>query len=415
MTLIASGVFKKVFLKRQTAQGAQAPAGPASSARNVRRVTSTFDLAKASYQSNEVNESQQVRDMRHGVKSTAGTLSGELSVGGYQQPLESVLRQVSQAGVTTAALTTIAAATTGDRTGTFTRTGGSFLADGFKIGDVIRSTGWATTAAVMNTRNFMIIGLTATVMTVMSLGKAGQVVTKAAGDPVVIAVPGRKTWTPQTGQTRDYYTLEHWFGDVAKSEVFPDLVFTAANIGLPPSGLATIELPGMGIDMQTPAAQYFTSPAPSPTGAILAAVNGLIIVNGVAVGLITGLNINIAGNYAYPDANGVVGQDTHVDIVPGVLTVTGQATVLFTDATLRDMFINESEVSIAVALTASADINAEFAAFVMSRVKFSGSTKDDTPTGITLTMPFQALENVNGGAALANLQTTLSIQDSLWV
>lgn len=415
MTLIASSVFKKVILKRQTAQGVQAPAGPAGSSRNVRRVTSTFDLAKAMYQSAEVNESQQVRDARHGVRSTAGTLTGELSVGGYQQPLESILRQNSLAGATSGALTTIAAASTGDRTGTFTRSAGSFLTDGFKVGDVVRSSGWATTAAAMNTRNFMITALTATVMTVISVGKAGQVIAKAAGDSVTITVPGRKTWTPQTGQTRDYYTLEHFFADIGKSELFPDLVFTAANISLPPSGLATIELPGMGIDSPPSTAQYFTTPAASPTGAILAAVNGVIIVNGLAVGLITGLTLNIAGNHAYADQNGVVGQDTHVDVVPGVLTVTGQATVLFTDTVLRDMFVNETECSIAVALTGSGDINSEFMAFVMSRVKFSGSTKDDVATGITMTMPFQALENVNGGAALANLQTTLSVQDSLWV
>jgi len=415
MTLIASGVFKKVFLKRQTAQGVQAPAGAAGTARSIRRVTSTFDLVKASYQSNEVNESQQVRDMRHGVKSVAGTINGELSVGSYQQPLESILRQNAVAGSTTGAIATIAAATTGDRIGTFTRSAGSFLADGFKVGDVVRSSGWTTTALGMNTRNFIITALTATVMTVMSVGKLGQVITKVAGDNVTIVVPGRKSWTPQTGHTRDYYTLEHWFADVAKSELFNDVVFTAANISLPPSGLATIELPGMGVDSPASAAQYFTAPAAAPVGAALAAVNGVIIVAGVAVGLITGLNINIAGNHAYADPNGVVGQDVHVDIAPGVLTVTGQATVLFADNTLRDMFLNESEVSIAVALTATGDINAEFVSFVMSRVKFSGSTKDDVPTGITLTMPFQALENVNGGAALANLQTTLSVQDSLWV
>lgn len=415
MTLIASGTFKKLAMKRQVAQGTIAAPGVAGSSRYVRRVTSTMDITKATYQSAEVNESQQVRDFRHGVGATGGTLNGELSVGGYQIPLEGVLRQLAVAGPTTGAVATTAAASTGGRTGTFTRGAGSYLTDGFKIGDIVRPSGFTTTGVNNNGRNFMITALTALVMTVISVGKTGVVAAKAAGDPVVIVAPGKKIWTPQTGHLRDYVTLEHWHSDIAQSEVFSDVVFTGANIGLPASGMATIELPAMGIDWLTGNLQYFTTPAASPTGAILAAVNGLLIVNGAVVALLTGLTINIAGGHAYPDPNGVVGENRHVDITPGVLGVSGQATVLFTDAVLRDKFLNEEECSIMAVMTADNTPGAEFACAVMSRVKFGGAGKDDVPTGISLTMPFTALENVNGGAALANLQTTLSYQDSLFV
>lgn len=412
---IASGTFKKLAIKRQPAFGTVAPAGPASSARYVRRVTSNLNLTKANYESAEVNESQQVRDSRHGVKATGGTLNGELSVGGYQLPFESVLRQVAVAGSTTGPVVTIAAATTGARTGTFTRSAGSYLTDGFKIGDVVRASGFATTGVPNNGNNFMITALTATVMTVISILKTGNVAAKAAGDSVTIAVVGRKTWTPQSGQSNDFYSVEHWHADIAQSELFVDTVFTGANIAMPPSGMATVEFPMMGIDMTPGVAQYFTNPAASPTGAILAAVNGLLIIDGVTVGLLTGLTINVVGGHAYPDQNGVVGQDTHAGISPGVLRVTGQATVLFTDGVMRDKFVNEVECSIVAVMTAGNTPGAEFTAFTMSRVKFSGSDKDDVATGITLTMPFTALENVNGGAALPNLATTLSIQDSLFV
>lgn len=416
---IATGTFKKLAMKRQAGKGVIAPPGAAGSSRYVRRVTSTLDLTKATYQSNEVNESQQVRDMRHGVKSTGGTLTGELSVGGYQVPLEGVLRKLAVAGSTTGAIATIAAATTGGRTGTFTRTAGSYLADGFKVGDVVRPSGFTTTGVANNGRNYLITALTATVMTVISVGENGLVGAKAAGDNVTILVPGRKIWVPETAQVRDYVTVEHWHSNIGVSEVFPDVVFTGANIGLPPSGMATIELPMMGLDMNPAGvpgnAQYFTAPAASPTGGILAAVNGLLIIDGVVVGLLTGLTINIAGNHAYPDQNGVVGSNLHADISPGVLNVTGQATVLFQDAVLRDKFINETECSIVAVLTADGTPGAEFEAYVMSRVKFGGAGKDDTPTGITLTMPFTALENMAGGAALPNLQTTISVQDSLFV
>lgn len=416
---IATGVFKKLAMKRQASKGVIAPPGAGGSSRYYRRVTSTLDLTKASYQSNEVNESQQVRDMRHGVKSTAGTLTGELSVGGYQLPLEGVLRKLAVAGVTSGPLSVVTAASTGARTGTFTRSGGtSWLTDGFKIGDVVRVSGFTTTGVPNNGQNYLVTAVTSNILTVIAVNPNGSVAAKASGDNVTFTVPGRKIWVPDTGQIRDFVTVEHWHSDIAQTEVFPDIVFTGANISLPPSGMATIELPMMGIDMNpvgvTPNVQYFTAPAASPTGAILAAVNGLLIIDGQVVGLLTGLTINIAGNNSYPDQNGVVGSNLHADIAPGVLGVSGQATVLFENAVLRDKFVNEEECSIVAVLTANNTLGSDFAAFVMSRVKFSGATKDDTPTGITLTMPFTALENMAGGAALANLQTTISIQDSMF-
>lgn len=412
MSGIATGVFKKLSFKKQTALKTKAPAGAGGTARYMRRVTSTLDLAKASYQSQEINESQQVRDMRHGVRSVPGTINGELSVGGYQRPMESVLRQVAQNAATSGALTTVAAAAVGTDGGTFTRTGGDFIADGFKIGRVVRASGFAAPALDNNDHNFMIVDLTATVMTVISLDKR-PVVVRAAGDNVTIAEIGKKTWVPQSGHTRDYYTIEHWFSDVGTSEQFVDCVFTGFTATLPPTGMATISLPVMGLDMQTGNAEYFTAPQASPTGPIVAAVNGLLIVNGQRAGLVTGITIVVGGNYTAP--GGVVGENVDPDILPGVLTVTGQITVLFADTIMRDLFINEEEGMIALALTGDNRPNSEFVSFVMSRVKYSGSTKDDQQQGLSLTMPYQALEDIDGGAGTPNVATSISIQDSMWI
>lgn len=407
---IATGVFKKLSLKKQTALNTKAPAGGAGTAQYMRRVTSTLDLSKATYTSAEILASQQRRDFRHGVKSIGGSISGELSVGGYQKPFESIMRQVVQPAAVTNAQTTVAAASTGTFTGTFTRSAGSFITDGFKIGDVVNWSGWATTGVPNNAHNMIITALTATVMTVYTLDGVA-IGAKAAGDSVTCALVGKKTWVPQSNHTRDYYTIEHFFSDIAQSEQFTDCVFTGATITLPPTGMATVELPVMGLDMQTGAAEYFTSPAAAPTGGILAAVNGALLIAGVSVATITGMTITINGNYTKP--GGVVGANVDPDIFAGVVEVSGQVTVLFQNATYRDMFINETEAAIAVALTATNAPNSGFTSFVMSRVKFGGATKDDGTAGLTLTVPFTALENVSGSAV--DLATTISMQDSAFV
>lgn len=408
---ISTGVFKKLAIKRQAALKTKAPAGAAGSAQYQRRVTSTLDLTKQTYESQEILDSQQVQDVRHGVRAVSGTLSGELSVGGYQKPIESVLRQNAQVAATTGAIATITAASTGTNTGTLTRVGGSFLADGFKIGDVVRGAGWVAPALANNAHNFLITNLTALIMTVITLDGTA-VIAKAAGDNVTLSVVGKKTWTPTAGHTRDYYTIEHWHADIGQSEQFVDCMFTGFTANLPPTGMATIEFPIMGLNMDTGVAEYFTNPAAAPVGGILAAVNGVLLINGAVAGIVTGLSIVVAGQHSA--VGGVVGSNVDPDIYTGVLKVTGNVTVLFQDAVMRDLFLNETESNIALALTENNLPNAGFVAFVMSRVKYTGATKNDGQTGLTLTMPYQALQNVSAtaGNGQPNLSTTLSVQDS---
>lgn len=412
MVAIATGIFKKLSFKKQSGLGVKSPAGGAGTASYARRVTSTIDFKRTNFKSKEILTTQQVRDMRLGVKSVSGTISGELTVGGYQQFMESVMRQISQTVVTSGALTTVTAASTGTATGTFTRSAGSFLTDGFKIGDVVSQTGWTTTATANNTHFFLITALTATVMTVQSLDGTA-VVAKAAGDSVITVQAGKKTWVPQTGHTRDYYTIEHWHSDIAQSEQYTDCIIGEMDVKIPATAIADVQFPIMGLNMGTGTAEYFTTPAAIPTGGSLAGVNGIILVNGAAVGVVTAFEFKAKGNNTM--IGGVVGATVDPDIYIGPLEVEGSATILFTDGTNRDIFLAETEISIVAVLTANNTANSPFTCFVFPRIKFTNSDKSDGPTGIVQTMGFMALENVNGGAAVSSLATTMSIQDSAFV
>ena len=405
---IAVGVKKTLAFKKQSALGTIATGG-AATGQYLRRVTSTIDLSKNTITSKEILPSQQRRDFRHGVKSVGGTISGELSVGGYQSFFESLLRQTVQTAATTGALTNITAAVTSGAAGTFTRAAGSYFTDGFKIGDVMQWTGWATTGVPNNTHNFLITNLTATVMTVLALDGVA-VGAKASGDSVTGTLVGKKTWIPSTGHTRDYYTIEHFYSDVTLSEVFTDCVVTSAKVSLSPSDMAKVDWGIMGLNMTTAGAAYFTSPTAPSTGAITAGVNGALIIGGVVVAYVSSLSLDIEGSYTAP--GGVVGATVDPDIFPGGLDVSGQMTLFFVDATYRDIFVNETETSATIVLTGNNTATSPVISITMSRIKFGGATKDDGEKGILLTVPFTALENINGGAAAANLQTTISIQDS---
>ena len=113
----------------------------------------------------------------------------------------------------------------------------------------------------------------------------------------------------------------------------------------------------MGRDMETGSwccGATFMAPSDVTGTGILAAVNGLIRVQGVNQGVITGAQVNI--NLS-PELPAVVGQNFIPEIFLGRTQVSGQLTALFEDLTLVNYFRNETEISVLLdPLVSSADV-----------------------------------------------------------
>lgn len=397
----ASNIFKFVALKREVTYGT-APA--AASAQLLRRVQSTIDLSKDTYESNEVRTDFQKSDFRHGVRRVKGSVQGELSPKTYADVLSAMLKRDFSAGASASGVS-VTIAGTGPYT--VTRGAGSFLTDGFKIGDVIRLTVGALNAANIN-KNLLITALTATVATCIVLNGSAMV----AEGPIVtttVAVQGKKTWIPATGHTDISYSLEHWFSDISVSEVFTGIKFSKAAINLPPTGMATIQLDATGKDVTPTGVRYFTAPTAVPTFGVMAAVNGFLTINGTQQVVVTGLSLSIDAMFG---GDPVVGSNTVPNQFPGPVSVSGSFSAQLTDGTLRDLFINETESSLYVALTADNTATSDVIVFQLSRIKVGGASKSDGSAGIIQTFPFQALLNNAGGAGASTEATTISIQDS---
>ena len=398
----AAGVFKQLTYKQEVSYGLK-PA--AATAQSLRRVTSDLSLTKQTYQSNEIRTDQQVQDFRHGVRSVDGTIAGELSPGTYADFIDAALRRVRTTGATAGTMSvTIAGA---GPTYTVTRAAGSYLTDGFKRGDVVRLSVGVLNAANIN-KNLLIVTLTATIATVRVLNGVAMV----AEGPIAsttMTVIGKKTFAPTSGHIDRSFSIEHWFADVAQSEVYTGCQPTKIDISLPPTGLATISIPMMGKDVETSTSQYFTSPTAATVTGLTASVNGDILVGGVAVATLTGLTLSIQSNRS---GDPVVGSNTIPTRFPGRILVSGQATAYFEDAVLRDAFLTETEIEIMVVLTTDETATSNFISFVLPRCKLGGNSKSDGEGGIVQTIPFQALLPTTGGAGIANELTTISVQDS---
>jgi hypothetical protein len=401
---VAQGIQKLTILKQQTGLGVPA-AG--SGGQVLRRKTSIGKKARATYVNDEIVQHQQSTGVNLGTASTDWAFDGLLSPGTYATPLQSLLRKVFTA-TTPIASASITVAGSGPSY-TVTRAAGSFLTDGVKIGDVIALTAGTFNASNLN-NNLVVTGLTALVANVVTLNSSALV----AEGPIAAAtvtVRGKKALAPLTGHTDTLFTVEEWYADISRSELFPDLRIGQADIGLPASGNSTIKLASMGLGVRTRgAAQVLTTPTAATTTPVLTAVRGIVLANGVAQPGITSISVTIKANL---NAIGpVVGSNFNPDMSRGRIEVSGTFSALFDSATLGLLYDAETVTSLVAIMAADTTNNSDFVAINLSALKLTGDDPSDGETAIMRTYPFVAQINAAGGAALASDQTIITIQDS---
>ena len=404
MPTIAAGINKQLrYAKEVTWNVAPAAAG---TSQLLRRVSMDIDVEKDTYASAELRPDFQLADFRHGIRKSKGTLKGELSPKTFADFFAAALRRDFTAGVSIAgASITIAGAAP---SWTLTRAAGSYLTDGFKVGDVIMLSVGVFNAANIS-KNLIITALTATVATVSTLN-GSALVNEGPIASATVSVVGKKTFTPASGQVDRSFSFEYWFSDTLLDELYTGVKINKINVNLPATGMATVDFDLMGPGSMAPGvAAYFTVPTAATSTGVVAAVNGLLYVNGLPISTCTQLQFTIDGQYS---GDPVVGSNTMPAIFPGRVVVTGSFSAYFDSATFRDAFLNESVLSIVSTLTCDNTASSQFINFVLPALKLSDAQRTDGDKGILVQAKFQALYNVNGGAGTSSEQTTLSIQDS---
>lgn len=399
MATIATGINNKVAYKKETTWG-ELPAN--TGAKYLRRVSADFNLTKETYQSEEMRTDYQVADFRHGVRRAEGSLNGEFSAGSYADFFAAAVRKDFAAVTLPTASVTV---TTTSGTYKLVRTTGSFITDGWKVGMVVRCAGLTTVAD--NSKNLVVAAVSALDVTVVPLDGSALTAQGTAAS-ATFTVPGKVTYAPLSGHTDNSFTVEQWFSDIAQSEVYTGMKINSVGVSIPATGMTTVDFSFMGKDLtKTGTTQYFTSPTAAGITGIFAGVNGVVLYNGVKVAVITDASVNI--NSDMTDAV-VLGSNSIADVFEGRVTVDGSMSVYFQDATFRDVFNDEVEVSIVFALTANNAKDSDFATISLPRVKLGSFTKADSMDGVIASCDFTAL--LQGTNTSGKETTTVMIQDS---
>lgn len=397
----AQGIFKRVAYKEETTWGELAGT---TGAKELRRITADFNLTKDAYSSEELNTRRQISDLRHGVRQADGTLNGELSPGSYADFIAAALGR-DFAAVTGVASAEVTIAASGANF-TITRTAGDYLADGILVGQVVRMTGAGLNAANVG-NNLLVISVTTTVLTVQVLSST-TLIAEGPITPVAIAPIGKTTFVPESGHVVPSYTVEQWYDDINQSEVFTGLKVGAWNVSLPATGLVTTDFAFMGKDLtQTGTSEYFTTPTAASTTGLFASVQGALLVNGSSAACVTDASFGVAIGQEVANC---VGSNSVSEIFSGRIEVTGSLSAYFSDATMRDYFDDETEVTLVLALTTSEAKNADVMTVVMPRVKLNSAAVSDAELGLVQSIDFQALYKPTNTTGLVT--STIMVQDS---
>jgi len=408
---LAEGVSARVAYKALSSGNitANALANPstapgASGGQILRRVSSTLTLEKNTYQSAEIRSDRQIVDFRHGTQRASGKVAGEFSGATYFDFFEAVNRDTRAAGpaLDQTDLGTIACSSAG----TVTVTSGDPVALGLAVGMVINMTGNTTSLGNDNV-NFIITGFSTSNNRVIAV--TPDPVNSTASSTFTVTVPGHTTIVPSVSFTKRLFGLEVFHEDLNVSRLYNECRIGAWSTRLPATGMATIDFDVMGrSEVDNPSGPYFTSPAAATTTGVFAAVNGMLLIGGVQVGVVT--SVDMAMNLK-PEAADVIGQNFPAEIFLGRNDLTGTMTAFLQDNTLIDDFINESELQLLLYLTSNSTAQTPFVTMFLPRLKLSSAAVNLTgEAGQSISAGFQALKY--NGTAPGVTATTFQIQDS---
>jgi len=402
---IAELATRKITFAKQSGLGSLASTS-AGLALNYRPST-TMGLSKESFTSDSIRTDQQRANPRHGLRRGTASIDQELQMAGHKELMAAALRGSWASTITTGALTTIGI---NSSTRTISRASGSFVTDGFCVGDIVRASGFAATAN--NGRNFRLATVSALSMTYHADTWLTGITTESAGASVTISVPGKKLQTPASSHTKDYFTIDDWHSDVSNQTTIKDAVVNTMSLDIAPGAHAQVSFGLIGTDATpTGSSQYFTSGSitAAPTGALLAGPNGLLRYNGADSAVVQQLQINLDSG---ADVRAVIGANKSPDVFRESITITGSLQALFDNAATGPLvtFDAETEAALYVYLFADSTASSEFIIIKLPSVKMMGADKSADGPAMQLSGNLSAGRLASG---TAQETTSIVIVDSL--
>lgn len=291
--------------------------------------------------SNEVRAKRQVFEARHGFNSVDGSVPCELAMQDFDDQIEAGMSG------TWAAFTTTGINLGADQTThSYTRASGSWITDGFRVGDVIVGTGFSASSGANNLQR-TVVAVTASALTIDQTGTNGDLVTESSASSRTISVVGKRidvgTVAPRC------FTIERQFTDITQYQPFRGVAINTMKFSAQPDKLVMLEFGLVGMSFGAVSGSSVAGSAPTAPNdrSPFSAFQGVIERGASTLAVVTALDFTLDNQRSVVP---VVGARTSPGVFEGTAQLTGTASLMFNSVTALNDFINENRAAIAIRL-----------------------------------------------------------------
>jgi hypothetical protein len=378
----------------------------ASGGQTLRHISHNLGLNKDNYRPTEKREDRQQSMGSHGSRTIPGTINCNLSPGTYKIPFEAVMRSawtaplaLSESELTSAAFDATAK--------TVTFGGGDPVALGMRVGMSPEFSGLATAA---NNRKFVITGFSGASNRIVGIYPTP--VTETADTAFnVVGAPYLINPSVEANFVKYKAAIEVRNPDIDLSRLYTELRFGGFDLSVGVNSSVTVNFNVLGRNRQVLTgvdSPFFTSPAAETTTDIPSSMQGLLLLGGQVVGVVTGLNVKV--DLAPEAAKGENDAGLVADILLDKFMLSGDFTVFLKDGVVMSAFDNETEQGLLSWLPTSKALLAPANAFFMPRIKINSNNESEVNKAKAIQCQFEAGRYF--GSAPGVPSTTLMITDT---
>lgn len=338
-------------------------------------------LERSQLQSQEMRSDRAIADIAFGQKRASLEVPFEFSYGSYDDMLEAALFGAFAVAYAITGLTVDVDATAK----TFTRSAGSFITDGVKVGDKITFGGFTNAG---NNGTFVVTDVAALVVTC----SAATGLANVTDDTEVTATTDR--FVLKQGVTKKSFTIEEGFLDVDQHQVMTGAMADSLSLNIAPDQIITGNMRLIGkVAGSFSATPLDESPDAASTTPVFNSFSGSIKENAVAISYISALSLNLANALA---ADFALFQDEAFQVGVGRANLSGSLSAYFPDAILANKAIAGTDTSLEFTLSGTSGSYR----FTIPRLKLAPGSKQIEENKVIQTYNWQALHSSTLGTCL---------------
>jgi len=349
---------------------------PAGTPQAIRKNTDSFGGTNGNIESGEIRSDGESASDIQGNKNVGGDLVTELSAASHDEFLKSVM--FDDWTETTTGASTLDAVASGN---TFTRGSGSFVTDGFIVGQWVLSSGFTTAA---NNGWFKVTAVVALTLTVVG----SALVDESGGGDEVIAAKYMKG-----GSTGNYLSIFKRWTDIDQEIIFAGCLVNSMALSIAPEKAMDLTFTVNGRTEGVPTA-VGTAAADVSTADPMTSFSGVILLDDVINTNMTSFDFTLTNNLS---DGFVIGNREKVDQFKGRRQSTGNVGFFFEDLAEYTDSNNHTAKNLAF----SSNEGSAYYGFTFPRSYYDLPTPPtDSEGALTMSGPFRAEYDATTGASI---------------